>query len=59
MDHHSCQDEKPEFMLLALMCEQRMGFQRLGMKLEILEFDFWHIKPPPAGLGQLASFHPM
>ena len=53
MDHHSCQDEKPGLVLLALMCEQGIGFQRWNIESETFESDFWHIKPPPAGPGQV------
>lgn len=53
MDHHSCQDEKPGLVLLALICEQKIGFQRLNTEPEIFEFDFWHLKKPPAECGQV------
>lgn len=34
MDYRSCQDDKPGLVLLALMCEQRIGFQRLIIEPE-------------------------
>lgn len=57
MDHHSSLNEKPGLVFLALMCEQRIGFQTLNTEPKTFEFDFWHLKPPPAKkLGQVILF---
>lgn len=41
------------FMLIVLMCEQGIGFQRLNTEPETFESDFWHTEPPLAGPGQV------